>query len=214
MDKKLFEVEISNNGPRGYESSAVLTMPCTQAELRDALQKARVQDVKTCRNELTRIRYPGITADMIGRNVDLLELNLLAVRLTMLSEDEHMGLEGLLQMEQENHTTPFPLARLINLTFNADICLLAPQVSNPKELGALLYEGEMLSDEAMALADTMEDSDFRERLLDLLGNSTRRSTAACLPAGAMRSRAVTSKRYIGRVKCSVSPAPAPRWCWR
>ena len=169
MDKKLFEVEISNNGPRGYESSAVLTMPCTQAELRDALQKARVQDVKTCRNELTRIRYPGITADMIGRNVDLLELNLLAIRLTMLGEDDRMGLEGLLQLEQENHTTPFPLSRLINLTFNTDICLLAPQVSNPKELGALLYEGEMLSDEAMALVDTMKDSDFRERLLELLG---------------------------------------------
>ena len=170
MDKKIFEVEISNGSSEGYQTSAVLTMPCTQAELRDALQKARVQDVKTCENELTRIRYPGITADMIGRNVDLLELNLLAVRLTMLSEDDRMGLEGLLQIEQENHTTPFPLARLINLTFNADICLLAPQVSNPKELGALLYEGEMLSDEAMALVDTMdEDSDFRERLLELLG---------------------------------------------
>ena len=169
MDKKIFEVEISSGGPESYKTSAVLTMPCTQAELCDALQKARVQDVKTCRNELTRIRYPGITADMIGRNVDLLELNLLALRLTMLGEDDRMGLDGLLQIEKENHTAPFPLSRLINLTFNADICLLAPQVSDTQELGALLYESEMLSDEAMALADTMEDSDFRERLLELLG---------------------------------------------
>lgn len=215
MDKKIFEVEISSGGPESYKTSAVLTMPCTQAELHDALQKARVQDVKTCRNELTRIRYPGITSDMIGQNVDLLELNLLALRLTMLSEDDRMGLDCLLQIEKENHTTPFPLSRLINLTFNADICLLAPQVSDPKELGALLYEGEMLSDEAMALVDTMdEDSDFRERLLELLGNSTRRNTTACLPAGAMRSRAVTSKRSIGRARCSASPAPAPRWYWR
>ena len=170
MDKKLFEVEISNGGAEGYQTSAVLAMPCTQAELRDALQKARVRDIDTCRNELTRIRYPGITSDMIGRNVDLPELNLLALRLTMLSEDDRMGLDCLLQIEKENHATPFPLSRLINLTFNADICLLAPQVSNPKELGALLYEGEMLSDEAMALVDSMdEDSDFRERLLELLG---------------------------------------------
>lgn len=170
MDKEIFEVEVSNGSSEGYQTSAVLTMPCTQAEFRDALQKARVQDVKTCENELTRIRYPGITADMIGRNVDLLELNLLAVRLTMLSEDDRMGLEGLLQIEKKNFGTSISLPRLINLTFNADICLLAPQVSNPKELGALLYEGEMLSDEAMALADTMdEDSDFRERLLELLG---------------------------------------------
>ena len=170
MDKKIFEVEISNGGSESYKTSAVLTMPCTQAELCDALQKARVQDVKTCRNELTRIRYPGITADMIGRNVDLLELNLLALRLTMLGEDDRMGLDGLLQIEKENHTAPFPLSRLINLTFNADICLLAPQVSDTQELGALLYEGEMLSEEAMALVDTMEeDSSFRERLLELLG---------------------------------------------
>ena len=95
MDKEIFEVEVSNGSSEGYKTATVLTMPCTQAEFRDALQKARVQDVKTCENELTNIRYPGITADMIGRNVDLLELNLLAVRLTMLSEDEHMGLEGL-----------------------------------------------------------------------------------------------------------------------
>ena len=169
MDKEIFEVEVSNGSSEGYQTSAVLTMPCTQAEFRDALQKARVQDVKTCENELTNIRYPGITADMIGRNVDLLELNLLAVRLTMLSEDDRMGLEGLLQIEKKNFGTSISLPRLINLTFNADICLLAPQVSDTQELGALLYESEMLSDEAMALVDTMEDSDFRERLLDLLG---------------------------------------------
>lgn len=170
MDKKIFEVEISSSGPKGYETAAVLTMPCTRSEFRDALQRARIDDGRRCKNEVTRISYPGITSTMIGRDVDLLELNLLALRLTMLGEDDRMGLDCLLQIEKENHTTPFPLSRLINLTFNADICLLAPQVSDPKELGALLYEGEMLSDEAMALVDTMdEDSDFRERLLELLG---------------------------------------------
>ena len=39
MDKKIFEVEISSGGPESYKTSAVLTMPCTQAELHDALQK-------------------------------------------------------------------------------------------------------------------------------------------------------------------------------
>ena len=170
MDKKIFEVEISSGGPESYKTSAVLDMPCTQAELHDALQKARIQDVNTCRNELTRIRYPGITPDMIGRHVDLLELNLLAVRLTTLDEDDRMGLDCLLQIEKKNHTTPFPLSRFINLTFNADICLLVPQVSDTQELGVLLYEGELLSNEAMALVDTMVgDSRFRERLLELLG---------------------------------------------
>lgn len=170
MDKKIFEVEISSGGPESYKTSTVLMMPCTQAEFRDALQKARIQDIRTCSNELTRISYPGITSDMIGQNVDLLELNLLATRLTVLGEDDRIGLDGLLQIEKENRGTPIPLPRLINLTFNADICLLAPQVSNTQELGALLYEGEMLSDEAMALLDTTEEnSGFRDRLLELLG---------------------------------------------
>ena len=170
MDKKIFEVEISSGGPESYKTSAVLTLPCTQAELRDTLQKARVLDVKTCSNELARIGYPGITTDMIGQNVDLLELNLLALRLNMLDEDDRMGLDGLLQIEKETYGTPIPLPRLINLTFNADIGLLAPQVSNTQELGALLYESEMLSNEAMALLDTTEEgSDFRKQLLEVLG---------------------------------------------
>lgn len=170
MAKKIFEVEISNRGPRGYETAALLKMPATWGEFNDALQKARIEDGRCCQNELTRIEYPGIQREMIGDNVDLYELNLLAQRLSELSKDDQMGMDGLLQIEKENHTAPFPLSRLINLTFNADICLLAPQVSNTQELGALLYEGEMLSEEAMALVDTMEeDSSFRERLLELLG---------------------------------------------
>ena len=170
MDEKIFEVEISNTGPKGYETAWVLRLPCTQAEYRDALQKARIEDGRRCHNELTQINYPGITSTMIGQDVDLLELNLLALRLTMLSDEDRMGLDGLLRMEQERHTGPIPLSRLINLTFNADICLLAPQVSDTQELGALLFEGEMLTDEAMALLDTTEpDSKYRERLLAVFG---------------------------------------------
>ena len=170
MDEKIFEVEISNTGPKGYETAWVLRLPCTQAEYRDALQKARIEDGRRCHNELTQINYPGITSTMIGQDVDLLELNLLALRLTMLSDEDCMGLDGLLRMERERHTGPIPLSRLINLTFNADICLLAPQVTDTQELGALLFEGEMLTDEAMALLDTTEpDSKYRERLLAVFG---------------------------------------------
>ena len=170
MDEKIFEVEISNTGPKGYETAWVLRLPCTQAEYRDAVQKARIEEGRLCHNELTQINYPGITSAMIGQDVDLLELNLLALRLTMLSDEDRMGLDGLLRMERERHTGPTPLSRLINLTFNADICLLAPQVTDTQELGALLFEGEMLTDEAMALLDTTEpDSKYRERLLAVFG---------------------------------------------
>ena len=148
---------------------------------------------------------------MIGRNVDLLELNLLALRLTMLGEDDRMGLDGLLQIEKENHTAPFPLSRLINLTFNADICLLAPQVSDPKELGALLYESEMLSDEAMALVGHHgRGQRFSGEIAGAAGETAPGGTRRRVyQPGLCGSRAVTSKRYIGRARCSASPAQAP-----
>ena len=120
MAKKIFEVEISNRGPRGYETAALLKMPATWGEFNDALQKARIEDGRCCQNELTRIEYPGIQREMIGDNVDLYELNLLAQRLSELSKDDQMGMDGLLQIEKIHSTGPISLPRLINLTFNAD----------------------------------------------------------------------------------------------
>ena len=170
MGKKIFEVEISNRTPKGYETATVLEMPATWAEFHDALEKARIKDARDCCNGLTRIWYAGITGDMIGEDVNLYELNLLAQRLAALSEDDWMGLNGLLQIEAAQRDGPIPLPRLINLTFNADICLLAPRVSNYRELGALLYESEMLPQEAMTLLDTTEeDSAFRKDLLEVFG---------------------------------------------
>lgn len=44
MAKKMFEVEIRNNGPKGYETAVSLRMPATWSEFHDALQKARIKD--------------------------------------------------------------------------------------------------------------------------------------------------------------------------
>ena len=170
MAERRFEVEISNKTPKGYETATVLELPATWAEFHDALEKARINDARDCHNELTRIEYPGIQRGMIGDNVNLYELNLLAQRLTMLSEDDRMGLDGLLQIESRQHIGPIPLPRLINLTYNTDICTLAPYVSDIQELGALLYESEVLPKEAIALLDTTESgSAFQDALLKVFG---------------------------------------------
>ena len=170
MAERIFEVEISNKTPKGYETATVLELPATWAEFHDALEKARINDARDCHNELTRIEYPGIQRGMIGDNVNLYELNLLAQRLTMLSEDDRMGLDGLLQIESRQHIGPIPLPRLINLTYNTDICTLAPYVSDIQELGALLYESEVLPKEAIALLDTTESgSAFQDALLKVFG---------------------------------------------
>ena len=170
MTERIFEVEISNKTSKGYETATALEMPATWAEFHDALEKARIKDARDCHNELTKIEYPGIQRGMIGDNVNLYELNLLAQRLAMLSEDDRMGLDGLLQIEGGRHIGPIPLPRLINLTYNTDICTLAPHVFTVQELGALLYESGMLTQEAMTLLDTTEDgSAYRKDLLEVFG---------------------------------------------
>ena len=170
MAKKIFEVEISNNGPKGYETAVSLRMPATWSEFHDALQKARIKDGRSCGNELLYVGYDGLQRGMIGRNVNLYDLNLLAQRLAALTPEENTGMETLLAMEWSRHRGSVSMEHLINLTYNTDACCLAPQVSNLQELGVFLYESEMLSNEAMALLDTMEKgSRFQIELLKLLG---------------------------------------------
>lgn len=170
MGKKVFEVEISNTGPKGYETATVLGLPATRAEFQDALQKARIKDSRCCRNELVSVNFAGISSGQIGRDVDLLELNFLAERLALLDADGRKGLEGLIQMEQNRLGTPIPLSRFINLTFHTDLCRFMPGVSNEKELGTFLYENEMLPQAAMALLDTAEPgSRYQTALLEAYG---------------------------------------------
>lgn len=169
MSKTIFEVEIRNNSPKGYETAAVMKLPATWAEFHDALQKARIKNGRSCCNELLYVGYDGLQRGMIGRNVDLYDLNLLAQRLAALPPEENTGMETLLAMEWSRRRGSVSLEHLINLTCNTDACCLAPQVSNLQELGAFLYESEMLTKEAMALLDTTgEGSEFRACLLKLL----------------------------------------------
>ena len=217
MAKKIFEVEISNNGPKGYETAVSLRMPATWSEFHDALQKARIKDGRSCGNELLYVGYDGLQRGMIGRNVNLYDLNLLAQRLAALTPEENTGMETLLAMEWSRHRGSVSMEHLINLTYNTDACCLAPQVSNLQELGAFLYENEMLSKEAMALLDTTEeDSEFRASLLKLLGEQHKEDHGG-----------VFTKRGYAELGGEIRPVyayqpgkqptfsgPGPQWCWR
>ena len=173
--KKAFEVEISNGGPRGYETAITLKLPATWAEFHDALQKARIPDGRNCGIELTRSWWAGLSSELIGGAQNLYELNLFAMRLTMLTSVELLSMDGLLKMEQARGTKSIPIPRLINLTFNAD-CHILPDVFNDESLGAFLYENEMLTKEAMCLLDTTEPgSGYHGRLLEVFGEEHRQT---------------------------------------
>ena len=177
MNDSIFEVEIYNNNPKGYEAATSLPMPATWAEFHDALQKARIEDGRTCRNEILTVHFQYLSESMIGKDVNLYDLNLLAQRLASLDKEQKIGMGALLimtKMEQRPHPDPIPLERLINLTYNTDACRLVSQVYSDQELGKFLYENKMLSDEAMVFLDTTEDgSDFRDKLQKLLGEKHR-----------------------------------------
>ena len=62
MAKKIFEVEISNRGPRGYETAALLKMPATWGEFNDALQKARIEGRPLLSERIDQDRVPWYPA--------------------------------------------------------------------------------------------------------------------------------------------------------
>ena len=167
-DKMMFQVEIANSGPKGCETSVTMELPATWAEFNDALQRARIEDARRCENEV--LWSKGLPRTYISRNVNLLELNLLAQRLCMLTDDDKFGFEGLLKIEQEKKSGAIPLQKLINLTFSTDQCCVASNVFNHRELGQLLWDSEMLPEEAMNLLDGTEpDSDYQKSLLEAFG---------------------------------------------
>lgn len=165
---KVFKVEISNTGPKSFETAVTLELPATWAEFNDALEQARIEDARLCNNEV--LWSKKLLKTCISPNVNLLELNLLAQRLTMLTDEDLFGLEGLVLIARDKTTGTIPLPKLINLTFNTDQCCVASHISNHRELGQLLWDSEMLPDEAMALLDRSEpDSEYRNGLLRLFG---------------------------------------------
>ena len=106
-------MEISNSGPKSYETATVMKMPASFAEFSDALQKARIKDGSFCKNELTCIHYNGLTHAMIGWNANLYDLNLFAQRLASLTEEQKKGMDALLKIKQNHRVAPIPLNQLI-----------------------------------------------------------------------------------------------------
>lgn len=164
-----FKVEISNMGPKGFETSVIMELPATWADFNDALHKARIEDSRHCKNEVVWSRRSDLSERQLGRNVNLLELNFFARCLAMLREDQELGFEGLLRMEENDRVGPIPLPRLIDLTFNTELCCVAPGIHSTVELGTFLWETDRLSDGAMRLLDEAEPKEYRESLLAVFG---------------------------------------------
>ena len=144
--------------------------PRLGGKFHDALQKARIEDGHHCRITVRKNRWEDLTPVLLGSPHDLYELNLLARRLTELTQEEAWAFDGLLKLETSRECPPYSLQRLINFTYNTDYCLLVPGGCDYKVLGEFLYQNKMLPEEAMRLLDAAEKgSVYQNRLLDVFG---------------------------------------------
>ena len=148
---------------RGYQG-AMLELPATPYEIRDALQRARVQEGGGYTLESTG-DWPDFlwtalfhASPLSGENV-LEELNLLADAVSRMDEIQIGTFEGAVQLHLEETGKPPTLKELINISACLDDYEFHPGVTNDLSLGRACMEGGMLDlveclpDEVAALLD-------------------------------------------------------------
>lgn len=213
--KKAFEVEISNGGPRGYETAITLKLPATWAEFHDALQKARIPDGRNCGIELTRSWWAGLSSDLIGGAKNLYELNLFARRLTMLTSVELLSMDGLLKMEQAQAQNPFRFPGLSTL-HSMQTAISSPMFSMMKAWGRFCMKTRCSRKRSSACwtppnrAAAIVGVFWRS-----LGKNIARPSAVYLPAAAIWNQAERRlRKCIGLVRWLTLTGQVPRWCWK
>ena len=184
---KVFGVEIGGAAPGGV--AAALELPATRMEIFDALQMARVKDVRDCKVDLLEVGkardylHNPIRGSCIGENPDLGELNFLARCLAAQNRNESMCFEGMVRMERERAGVPIPLSRLINISYSLDNCVVAPGVRTDAQLGDFLYENEMLSEDTHDMARMKKvTSRYAEQYMSVLGSVHRAETGGVFAA--------------------------------
>ena len=139
-----------------------LILPATAMQIEDALQKARITDsyddmtvsIINCPYlpELTNTRIYGVS---------IKELNLFANRVTMLSENEIIALNGIFlnQNAQGKYDDGISMKELINLTYGLQAVPVVKNISTDKQLGQFVIDNDLneeivkMSDDAVEMLD-------------------------------------------------------------
>lgn len=132
---------------RGY-FGARLTLPAGQETIRDALQRAHVQENESYQVEYTS-GWPGFLTNILEIDIDtehrLEEVNLLAYQLSRMNSEQMDTFEGTIALwTEEKGSGPFTMKELINLTYSLNCYEFYPGVTNDTALGIVCIEGEMM----------------------------------------------------------------------
>lgn len=145
MDKIILRVELASEVGKSSRCTE-LSLPATDYEMLDTLEKLQVQDDKEIEIEVLEYNYFGCLSPFLSE-ASLFDLNLLTRQLSKLTDMETIAFEGLLRMETEKKE-PFGLPKLIDLAYNAgrDVCDVYPGIRSDRELGQHLVDGDLVKD--------------------------------------------------------------------
>ena len=146
--KKIFEAELTHPPEERSEASATLSLPATPYELRDALDKLRIQKGRRVSVEILSIA-PDVRflTDYIKRGTcdvtTLHLLNALAEKISRINSTERRAFEGMVLAELEKNSEAIPAAKLYDLASSVDRCHVA-DVSDDESLGRFYVDGGFL----------------------------------------------------------------------
>ncbi len=133
-----------------------LILPANAMQIEDALQKARITDSYDDMTDISIINCPYLPELTNTRldGVNIKELNLFAKRVTILSENEVIALNGIFlnQNAQGKYDDGITMKELINLTYGLQAVPVVKNISTDKQLGQFIIDND-LNEEIVKMGD-------------------------------------------------------------
>lgn len=161
MGKMVFSVYAAGEGPR--EAYATLDLPATPYEIKDALDKVRLQPDEKLFLDIEEYYDFRFLAPYLEDVNDLYGLNALAEKLSRFVDYESAVFAGQLKMDVEARISDITLPRLLSLADNTPYCDVIDVALNDSQLGKFYAENgfvtelEQLPDEAFKIIEDMLD---------------------------------------------------------
>ena len=157
----VFSVYAAGEGPR--EAYATLDLPATPYEIKDALDKVRLQPDEKLFLDIEEYYDFRFLAPYLEDVNDLYGLNALAEKLSRFVDYESAVFAGQLKMDVEARISDITLPRLLSLADNTPYCDVIDVALNDSQLGKFYAENgfvtelEQLPDEAFKIIEDMLD---------------------------------------------------------
>ena len=151
---EVYLVSSSATDERGVE----LTFPVSQYEMMDAFEQIHTKSPGDVYWQVDEFYCFDYLAPHLDESMSIFEFNSLTEQLSKLDERQETALEGLLQMQVNNHmqenSGPITVQELMMLAHNVDHCHVLADVHTDTELGKFCADNDFLP-ELTALPDSV-----------------------------------------------------------